>query len=97
MSVLSVAQIKRGYTAGSKTVTHAPREGSKLRQFYDLLMTGQSVKARGVISSKQKASYVSQLTNFYGLEIERDGYGSLKLKGRWDGPYFVPIERFNEL
>lgn len=97
MSVLSVAQIKRGYIAGSKTVTHAPREGTKLRQFYDLLMTGQSVKTRGVYSPKQKEAYVSQLVNFYGLEIERDGCGSLKLKGRWDGPYFVPIERFNQL
>lgn len=97
MSVLSVSQIKRGYTTGTKTVTHAPREGSNLRRLYDAFMTGRPVNIRDVIPTGKRGSHLTQLRDFYGMEFKPDGYGKQILIGRYDGPYFVPIERFNEL
>ncbi len=73
-----------------------PREGTELRRLYDLLLSGEPVTCQKTLARGEGAgAYIEQLRSFYNCEIEtlprRQGFA--KLLGRWDGPYFVSIER----
>ena len=69
-----------------------PRQGSKLREAYDALLSGEWTPVIAIASS---TSALNQLRDFYGCEIvSHNPFGS-RLLGRWDGPYFVPVERLH--
>lgn len=75
-----------------------PRPGTKLRAFYDALLSGELVVAGWFFPAKGTAGpCIAQLREFYGCEIiSKSGYGGgCVMLGRWDGPYFVPVERLD--
>lgn len=87
----------KGTLSGAKKNDGKPKPGTKLREAYDALRTGQVVSLRAIFGDSASRSSHSQLRDFYGMDIEpvREGgrvIGS-RLVGEWDGPYYVPIER----
>jgi hypothetical protein len=86
----------------SKT-THwdKPKEGTRLRRIYDLLITGAAFKAtgpNGIFVKGQWTSAKQSLEIFYGLEIEtKTGpRGYVRCVGIWDNDVLIPIERVNQ-
>lgn len=68
-----------------------PRVGSKLRRAYDALLGGGWVAASMIAEHA-----LEDLRNYYNCEIEsRPGPHGSRMLGRWDGPYFVPLERLS--
>ena len=74
-----------------------PREGTVLRRVYDALSSGEEVCVSRIPERERNLHCVAQLKDFYGCEIvsRRGAGGWVKLLGRWDGPYFVPVERLD--
>jgi hypothetical protein len=66
-----------------------PREGTAIRRVFDLLCAGATVPVSRMSSNNQA---LEQLRSFYDCEIVSGPAGS-RMLGRWDGPYFVPVER----
>lgn len=67
-------------------VQAAPREGTKLREVYDLF---QANKGR-VISFTRPAAYITEsLTDYYGLDLRCVGYRKWVLAGEWFGKIYV--------
>lgn len=62
---------------------------------YDELRTGRVVNVYGEFGGNGSRG-VSQLRDFYGMEIETVT-GGYRLVGEWDGPYYVPVERIVSL
>lgn len=76
----------------------APREGTKLREAYDRLRQGETLRMSSFFGSASHAgSARMKLRDFYGLELKgvsgSSGDRGTYCVGEWDGPYFVPIER----
>jgi hypothetical protein len=76
----------RGRATGR--VGTAPREGTKLRQLYDLF---QANKGQAVFfnRSRQDCRRFNDLTDYYGLEIQQVRRGQWILAGEWFGNDFV--------
>jgi len=70
-----------------------PREGTKLRAMYDLLMANKGVPIDISLSKlygrKCMSSQVSALTDFYGLDIRNLKRGRWVLAGEWFGATYV--------
>jgi len=60
-----------------------PKEGSKLREVYDLFMTnkGKSIEYR--CSKMRGSNQLTSLENFYGLDIKRTGEHQRMLVGQY--------------
>lgn len=73
-----------------------PREGTMIREIYDLLASGESVVINRISKSGRNLSRcLDTLRDDYGVElVTRVGvHGFSKMIGRWDGEIFVPVER----
>lgn len=87
----TVSQLK---SKNPRVLSDKPREGTKLRRMYDLLLTGQSIKVMEIYPKRGSwKSDRDKLRDFYGLEfaISKPHQG-IRCIGVWDGPYLVPIE-----
>ena len=82
----------------AKFVQLCPREGSKLRHLYDVFMEHKGVPLQINLKAEYGAaatSMVTQLQNFYGLDIfcKRGGRGvhhaTYLLAGEWFGATYV--------
>lgn len=64
-----------------------PREGTKLRELYDLLQSRRGLPIEIPITRVFPISSIAQLTDFYGLDIRRlgPGYKRWILAGEWFG------------
>lgn len=77
-----------------------PKPGTRLGDLYDALLSGDWVNAFEIgRGAKGSPRYNEDLRDFYDCELEtrhpgksKDS-GGTRLLGRWDGPYFVPVER----
>lgn len=73
---------------------NVPKEGTKLRQAYDLLRTGGVFKMAELFGNKNYSRGIADLVDYYGVEVElvplRKGY---RMVGEWDGPTFVTIDQ----
>lgn len=72
-----------------------PQEGSLTRRVYDALLSGDPVCVKSLTGHHTSRRTVADLRDNYNCEIEGKGgpHGYTRLLGRWDGPYFVPVER----
>lgn len=101
MRCLTAAQIKMHRKGKQpKELQEKPRQGSRVRYFYDLLMASKGVPVDLGISSKKKesggdAARLQTLINCYGLDIRVAQYkhGSKPklyvLAGEWFGSVYV--------
>lgn len=86
MRAMSAAALKRGKQTALQSY---PREGSKIRQFYDALNAN-----KGLITyyptGKQELSYMANcLRDYYGLDVRYMGKGQWILAGEWFGVGYV--------
>lgn len=86
-STIRVSEIKRRKGSKLKNFDGRPREGTRLREAYDRLRRGD------VIAFRRSRDYHRQLTDFYGMEIERVEPGRYRLLGEWIGSEYIPVER----
>src|SRR6266404_2959165 len=69
-----------------------PREGSKIRELYDLFMANKgkiiaiSLNLNGDTSSNRRKEY---LQDSYGLDIRKVCNGKWILAGEWDGKVYI--------
>lgn len=91
---LTVSDLKSGTTHG-KTRDGRPREGSKMRAAYDALRRGETIKSKDYSpAGRTHTTLFQQLRDVWGMDLERIGSnGGMRLKGEWDGPIYVPLER----
>jgi hypothetical protein len=89
---LSAAEIKHpDWTINSQQL---PKEGTKTRKVYDLLMENRgrwvdiSPSSFGIKYSGALGSISEALMNSYGLDI-RKGYGKWLLAGEWFGKVYI--------
>lgn len=73
-----------------------PREGTKLRRLYDLLLTGAWINAQDTVGGTYAGSALEDLRSYYNCEIEGRQCRGSRMKGRWDGDRFIPLERLDE-
>lgn len=73
-----------------------PKDGTTLRRLYDLLLTGELIQVTRLVTHIYWREAKRQLRDHYCLElIGYPGYGGgVKCIGIWDGPFLVPIERY---
>lgn len=85
------------YGIRKKEALRLPRDGTQIRRLYDLFLSGNDVCVHSVVGNNGRR-YLACLRDDYGCEIIsfRNGRGGCKMLGRWDGEYFVPIERLCE-
>lgn len=67
-----------------------------LRTMYDDFQTGRVINVTKSYGANGRRA-LSQLRDFYGMEIVTDSDGGHRLVGEWEGPYYVPIERIASL
>ena len=67
-------------------VSSAPREGTKLREVYDLF---QANKGRVIPFTRPSGNVTDNLTDYYGLDLRCVGYGQWVLAGEWFGRIYV--------
>jgi hypothetical protein len=67
-----------------------PSPNTKIGDLYDALRRGEDIHHTDAHTKRRLAV----LRDDYGMEFEhkRGPGGYIRLKGEWDGPYFVPIE-----
>lgn len=82
--------IKRGARYPTPNEDGKPKPGTMLRAVYDAMRTGRVIKVRREFGSEAHR-LVSQLRDFYGMDIQGTRAGSF-LVGEWHGPYYEPIE-----
>ncbi len=68
----------------------APKEGTRLRRVYDLLMANKGIPIDIHLTCFEGASHaggiaIEQLRDFYGLDIRKIKYGRWVLAGEWFG------------
>lgn len=85
MRIESPSQAKRPRT---KPLQKVPREGTKLRELYDVLEAnkGIAVKLGGSIQGGRR---MADLTDYYGLDVRCAGRGTWILAGEWFGTEYV--------
>lgn len=67
-------------------VSSAPREGTKIREVYDLF---QANKGRVINFTQPSGNITDNLTDYYGLDLRCVGYGKWILAGEWFGKIYV--------
>jgi hypothetical protein len=89
---LSAAEIKHpDRTTNSQLI---PKEGTKIRKIYDLLMENRgrwvnvSPSSFGIKLTGQMGGISEVLMNRYGLDIRKD-YGKWLLAGEWFGKVYI--------
>ena len=87
MRVDSAAQSKGLHGDTSQSI---PREGTRLRRMYDLLMANKGLPIKVSLTRFENAPYhtgqfVHQLQDFYGLDIRRIHNSRWVLAGEWFG------------
>lgn len=75
----------RGRSRAPVNIGGAPRDGSHLAEIYHRLRRGEDVKVH--------SERVRDLTDYYGMEVVRCGWGIYRLAGEWDGPVFMSLEQ----
>jgi len=83
MRVQSAAIAKNGWNHSNMR----PREGSKLRETYDLLMSNKGVTID--INLGYLPGHLYQLMDYYGLDIRMIKRGRWVLAGEWFGTTYV--------
>lgn len=93
MKDYSCAQIKRGFKTA---IQQLPKEGSKVRQLYDLFMEykGQIIQFDydGLKYKSEFGTRIKYLQVMYGLDIAHVGLRKFRLAGEWIGPKYVSYE-----
>lgn len=86
MRTMSVAEMKgTGRPQGDR-----PREGSKLRQIYDMFYPPLTVVDSRVIEALAPGGrWLMALTDYYGLDIRRRGKHQYWLVGEWFGSVYL--------
>ena len=84
MKLLSVSDIKRDRAVKAKL----PREGSYLRECYDLFLNNRGVPIRFVERNNNRNA-TRQLQDYYGLDIRCIEPGKWVLAGEWFGKNYV--------
>ncbi len=84
MKTLSVATIKGIYRYRSKE----PKEGSKLRELYDLFMNNKG-KIIKIKLSRNRPSEIEQLRNTYDMDIRSLKRGYWCFVGEWFGKVYI--------
>lgn len=84
MKILSVAVIKSGKDYRSKE----PKEGSKLRELYDLFMNNKG-KIIKIKLSRNRRSEIDQLRNIYGMDVRLLKIGHWCFVGEWVGKVYI--------
>ncbi len=89
---LPAASIKRGNRRGY-TLRQIPLEGTRLRATYDLLMANKgaaiNVSLSRAYGPNDGGTAISQLRDFYGLDIRKIKNGQWLLAGEWFGRVYV--------
>lgn len=76
----------------------SPREGTKLRRMYDLLMASKGLPLDTPLAmfgmtaesrSNNAGIYIENLRNFYGLDIRKLEPGRWVLAGEWFGKVYI--------
>lgn len=90
VGLLSAERIRAGLDRTNKR--NEPREGTKLRELWDLFLAhkGEAVEVtfsnRGSALNRRK---LDDLTDYYGFDVKRLGPGRWMLVGRWIGHDYV--------
>lgn len=86
MQSIASASGKRKQGANS-----VPREGTKWRAMYDLLMANKGIPVDIPLNEfgKSHGRIVAALRDFYGLDIVRISRGRWVLAGEWKGSQYV--------
>lgn len=66
----------------------APREGTRLREIYDLLQSNKGTPT-DFTCRKRDTNRIDQLRDFYGLDIRNIGYRRWLLAGEWFGKVYI--------
>lgn len=83
------AAVAKGHFAPSSH--RAPKEGTRLRRLYDLLMANKGVPIEQPLTMFENrpagvaGALIEQLRNYYGLDIRKLRYGRWVLAGEWFG------------
>lgn len=83
---MSVSAI-RGRNAFRRQI---PKEGTRLRRLYDLLVSNRGKPIEVPMDSRRFAqSMITQLVDFYGLDIRWFARGQYILVGEWVGKVYI--------
>jgi hypothetical protein len=88
MHTTSAAQMK-GTKRGVKFNNGKPREGSRMRELYDLFYNNKGKIVDFCATDTNGASRLSYLTDIYGLDIRRIRKNKWCLVGEWFGKVYV--------
>lgn len=86
MKMMSVSEMKGRFSRASYE-DQGPREGTKLREIYDMFKAKPGMPIRFFVDERKHAC-ISQLQDFYGLDIrrvDRNKRGMWILAGEWFG------------
>lgn len=76
----------------TKIVASMPREGTKLRELYDLFQSNKG-QVIAINRTKQTGRRFEDLIDFYGLDIQHVRLGQWILAGEWFGENYVSYLR----
>lgn len=86
MRTLSVTDIKSRKTIMNQQM---PRDGTKLRQVYDLFQRNKGNTIEFAVTRQTIARQISDLRDYYGLDIIRIGKCQWVLAGEWFGRVYI--------
>jgi hypothetical protein len=98
MKMLSAAHAKDFFKLDTSHL--APREGTKLRELYDLLQANRGKPVKVALSKFCGYQHgIDQLRDFYGLDIRKVRQGVWLLAGEWFGATYrdYVADRFAKL
>lgn len=94
--VLPVSHLKGRRKVVGRPLSAEPRVGTAIRAIYDQFMSNKG----SIIpySKKSNSRQIQDLTDYYGLDIRRVGYGRYCLVGEWFGKVYIDYlaERINQ-
>lgn len=86
MHCMTAAKIKG--VRGGGPLQDKPREGTPLRETYDLFQANRGIPI-SYTRDRHRSMQIPQLQDFYGLDIRNVGYGRWLLAGEWFGRVYV--------
>lgn len=96
MSKVSTVSESKGMKPRGPAKRDIPKEGTKIRELYDLFMNNKG-KVLDVVLGSGNHHSKEYLMDFYGLDIRCLRYGKWCLVGEWDGDKYIDyVTQMNE-